>query len=125
LIVIADQLIKLIFVKYQFLSTFCNQGIGFGIEFTKASSILFSSVALVVVASALIYLIVKKLKRELVFPLTLVTAGALSNLLDRIIRDCVVDFINLKIWPSFNLADAIISIGLIWVVIILFSRPDS
>jgi len=124
-IVIADQLTKLIFVNKQLLNASCNQGIGFGIESTKIGSILFSSVALVTVASVLIYLTVRKLKRELIFPLTLVTAGAFSNLLDRFIRGCVADFINLKIWPSFNLADAIITIGLVWVVIILFSSPDS
>jgi signal peptidase II len=37
--------------------------------------------------------------------------GASSNLLDRLWRDGVVDFIDVGFWPVFNLADAAIVIG--------------
>ncbi len=42
-----------------------------------------------------------------------VVAGAFGNVLDRIIRGYVVDFIHLTHWPIFNVADACIVIGLI------------
>ncbi len=43
--------------------------------------------------------------------LGLVVGGALGNLLDRIRTGGVVDFIDLQVWPVFNLADAAITIG--------------
>ena len=44
-------------------------------------------------------------------PLGLVVGGALGNLLDRVRTGGVVDFIDLQVWPVFNLADAAITIG--------------
>jgi len=38
-------------------------------------------------------------------------AGALGNLLDRVLRGFVVDFIRVPYWPVFNLADIWITIG--------------
>jgi lipoprotein signal peptidase len=37
--------------------------------------------------------------------------GAASNLIDRVHHGGIVDFINVKIWPVFNIADAAIVIG--------------
>ena len=42
-----------------------------------------------------------------------VVAGALGNVIDRVVRGYVVDFIHLTHWPVFNVADALIVIGLI------------
>ena len=47
----------------------------------------------------------------------LIFGGALSNLYDRITLGFVVDYIDIRIWPVFNLSDSCISIGigmLIW-----------
>lgn len=43
--------------------------------------------------------------------------GALGNLLDRLVRGHVVDFIHLKFWPVFNVADIAIcvGVGLFWL----------
>jgi signal peptidase II len=53
--------------------------------------------------------------------LGLIAGGALGNLLDRIFRGAVVDFLDFHLgrhhWPAFNLADSGISIGvalLVW-----------
>ncbi len=42
-----------------------------------------------------------------------VFAGALGNVLDRLARGYVIDFIHLSHWPIFNVADACIVVGLI------------
>jgi len=42
----------------------------------------------------------------------LVILGAGSNLLDRFKYGAVIDFIDFKIWPVFNLADVMIVVGL-------------
>lgn len=52
-------------------------------------------------------------------PLGLVLGGGLGNLIDRVVRDTpgVVDFVDLHVWPVWNVADACIVTG---VGIILF-----
>ncbi len=60
--------------------------------------------------------------RTPVAPLGVVLGGGVGNLVDRIVRDHagrVVDFIDLHVWPVFNIADAAIVIGagvLLWQV---------
>jgi signal peptidase II len=59
--------------------------------------------------------------------LGLILGGALGNLTDRIIRGPgvsgrVVDFIDLRIWPVFNLADSAIVIGAFLVALAAFRR---
>ena len=49
--------------------------------------------------------------------LGLVSGGALANLVDRLRQGAVVDFIDVGLWPVFNLADAAIVTGvglLLW-----------
>ena len=52
---------------------------------------------------------------------TVIIAGAIGNLFDRISRGYVVDFLDFNIsnyhWPAFNLADSYISIGFIVIMI--------
>ena len=43
--------------------------------------------------------------------LGLVIGGSLSNLLDRVRLGYVTDFLDLRYWPAFNLADSFIVIG--------------
>ena len=43
--------------------------------------------------------------------LYLILAGTLGNLTDRLRTGYVVDFIDLRVWPVFNLADSFITIG--------------
>ncbi len=47
------------------------------------------------------------------FGFALVLAGAFGNVLDRLARGYVIDFIHLSHWPIFNVADACIVLGLI------------
>lgn len=54
--------------------------------------------------------------------LVLVAAGALGNYMDRIARGCVVDFIHIRHWPVFNVADAYVSVGAILLAFSTF-RP--
>ncbi len=51
--------------------------------------------------------------------IALIIAGAIGNLLSRIFFGYVIDFIDFRIWPAFNIADAAITIGAIVLVISL------
>jgi signal peptidase II len=61
---------------------------------------------------------------RLIVPLGMVLGGGLGNLLDRLFRDPggrVVDFIDLHVWPVFNLADSSIVVGVV-VILLLSAR---
>jgi signal peptidase II len=45
--------------------------------------------------------------------LSLVLAGGIGNLIDRLRFGYVIDFLDLRIWPVFNVADSAITIGAI------------
>jgi len=47
--------------------------------------------------------------------LGLMLGGSVGNLIDRISRGFVTDFIDFRIWPAFNIADSAIVIGVIIV----------
>jgi len=52
-------------------------------------------------------------------PTGLLIGGALGNLIDRLVRGGVTDFIKLPHWPAFNVADISITLGvlaLLWVL---------
>jgi len=52
----------------------------------------------------------------------LLAGGAVGNLADRLLRDGVVDFIDLPAWPSFNVADIAITIGAALLVLSAFGE---
>jgi len=43
--------------------------------------------------------------------LSLITGGALGNLYDRVFLGHVIDFLDFRVWPVFNIADSCICIG--------------
>lgn len=43
--------------------------------------------------------------------LLLVSAGALGNLYDRLAYRFVVDFLDFRVWPVFNVADSCVTVG--------------
>ncbi|MEK7598152.1 MAG: signal peptidase II, partial [Patescibacteria group bacterium] len=56
------------------------------------------------------------------FGLTFILSGALSNVIDRLYFGCVIDFIDLKFWPVFNLADVFITTGVILILLDYFRK---
>jgi signal peptidase II len=56
----------------------------------------------------------------------LVVAGAFGNVLDRLQRGYVVDFIHLQYWPVFNVADIAVCAGgaLVGIVLMRLKNPE-
>ena len=54
--------------------------------------------------------------------LALIITGALSNLYDRLQYGLVIDYINIRFWPVFNLADVMISAGVFIIIKALIWR---
>ena len=108
LIIILDQISKEFVQKY--LEVSCNFGFAFGLGEASWPILLF---ALVLVG----YFFFKEKQKFLIFSLSLIIGGGFANLIDRLTVGCVRDFISVGFWPSFNLADAAITFG---VLLILF-----
>jgi len=53
---------------------------------------------------------------------SLVLGGAVGNLIDRIAHGYVVDFLDLSFWPTFNVADSCISIGIVGLMILSWKK---
>jgi len=52
--------------------------------------------------------------------LALLLAGALGNLIDRIKYRYVIDFLDFRFWPVFNIADIVINIGVGMLIVEMF-----
>lgn len=90
-----------------------NTGTAFGM-LKGISSAFFITVTLIITAF-LIYLCFKDSKNQIAS--SLIIAGALGNLTDRLIYGHVIDFVDLHVdkvhWPAFNIADTAITVGII------------
>ncbi len=63
---------------------------------------------------------------RLAVPLALLFGGSLGNLVDRLRFRAVTDFIDFRVWPVFNIADAAITLGVAALAIfILRERPGA
>ena len=109
-IVAVDQLTKVLVKKFEIAGT-CNLGFAFGFGPGFFNDLI--SLAVLIFVSILL---IREKKRLVMLGYSLVVSGGLSNLIDRLIRGCVTDFINWPIltrWPAFNLADAAITVGVV------------
>ncbi len=116
LLVFIDQLSKYI-VRYFGGFYICNQGIAFGIHLP-----VWLILTLIIGIICFIGLLITNLKFQSASwrtnsPLILILSGAISNLIDRLYNGCVIDFIDLRVWPVFNLADIFICTGVFFLII--------
>ena len=51
-------------------------------------------------------------------------AGAVGNVADRLARGFVIDFIHLRCWPVFNVADVLIVAGIAWLGLLTLTRTS-
>jgi len=109
LVMILDQLIKLVFLKYYPEVVVSNQGMAFGLIDSY-------SVWLIIILLAFLVIFAIKTQTPAKLGFGLVFGGGLSNFIDRIFRGGVVDFESTNL-PAFNLADLAIIIGVLLVVL--------
>lgn len=104
-----------------------NKGAAFGLLSDKGDGFrfIFFFITSVIALVILWYLFIKPYKsdRATQISISLVSGGAIGNLIDRIRLGEVVDFLDFYIgnyhWPAFNLADSAITIGI--VIFFLFN----
>lgn len=56
--------------------------------------------------------------------LALILGGSLSNFIDRLFMGYVIDMIDIRFWPVFNIADSLIVIGVGIILYKLFREKE-
>jgi signal peptidase II len=86
-----------------------NRGAAFGILKNQAALFIFTSLFAII----LLILSLKNNRHKKLFSvaLSLILAGALGNLIDRLFFGYVIDFLDFRVWPVFNIADSAITVG--------------
>ncbi len=145
-VVAADQWSKIVIERHLFLNEFItivpnffdiryirNTGAAFGIMARLPDSARMPFlIGVSLIAMALIFYLFVKAEKERPFyllSLSLVFAGAVGNLIDRIMFGEVRDFLHLHLynlsWPIFNIADSAITVGialLAWELLVVEPR---
>ena len=119
-IILFDQITKFLVEKYLYfkqisvidnvlLFTYVqNRGGAWGIF--NNIPLLFIVLIPIVVIGLFFYAIHSKRKLE-ILSICMIIGGALGNYIDRLFRGYVVDFIDFRIWPVFNVADIFVVLG--------------
>jgi len=93
-----------------------NKGAAFGILRGKTNFLVYATVVFILI----FILVMKKESKKTAFfyiACGFILGGAISNLYDRIFLGYVVDYLDFRIWPVFNLSDSCITTGaflLLW-----------
>ena len=91
-----------------------NEGAAFGMG--QGSGAIFIAIAIVICACAIAWLAVRRKHGKLeVIALSLIVAGGIGNLIDRLTTGYVVDFIRFTFidFPVFNVADICVTCGVV------------
>lgn len=98
-----------------------NTGSAFGLF--KGFNLFFIFFSIIVIIVIFYYLRkIKENEKALQFSVGLLLGGTIGNLIDRLLHGYVIDFIDLRIWPVFNIADSAVTISIILLIILLWRK---
>lgn len=134
ILIIIDQIIKYLVHNYIIndiviinnffsITNLSNYGAAFGI---LSNNIYF----LIFISLILIYFIINEIKKNnnkgYIISLLMILSGALGNLIDRIFRGYVVDYLSFELFsisfPVFNFADMLITFGTIYLIYMIIKE---
>lgn len=106
--------------NFFYLTYINNDGAAFSILVGKRIFLIL--VAIIVIIMLIHYIKKNNIQNKLeIVSLALIIGGSLGNLMDRVVRGYVIDFLDFKIFnynfPIFNLADTFIVIGVILLLL--------
>jgi len=138
---IIDQISKILVIKYIdinnsieliknffYLTYTHNEGAAFSI--LTGQRIFLILIAITILVILFNYIRKNKIKNKVeTVAFSLIIGGSLGNLIDRIIRGYVVDFLDFKIlgynYPIFNIADTFIVVGVFLLLILTFRKEQN
>lgn len=111
-----------LWAPWVYLSHVQNPGAAFGIFSSGGAWLAFVAAALWFIAW-IFRASLQRQPRSVRWAVALGLGGAAGNLVDRIARGAVVDFIDLRFWPVFNLADVAIVLATVILIAASFQIP--
>lgn len=133
IVVVLDQLTKWLAVEFLktkgslaliphvfHLSYVENTGIAFGLfqHHPKLLTFMIGTGVVILVFYAPVWFRSASRLKQIAY--SMILGGAIGNLIDRIRFQYVIDFLDFRVWPVFNVADSCITIGvlmLMWLVL--------
>ncbi len=97
-----------------------NTGVAFSLF--QGGGTLLIVVTAVAILGVIVFFLARPERPGAWVPAGLLVGGAVGNLIDRLARGSVTDFIDLPLWPAFNLADVGITFGVLALLYVL-ERP--
>jgi signal peptidase II len=94
-----------------------NKGVAFGA--LAGGGAVVAALTGLALGALIVYFVLRSNTPHLWLPVGLLLGGALGNLADRARMGSVTDFIDPRLWPAFNVADACVVCGvlvLLWVI---------
>lgn len=124
-LVAIDQITKFFIVGYEknIINDFLkicivqNYGGAFGVGQTGTMTFIITNVIVIGIIIRFMYMQEKQIDKRTYFALSLIIAGAIANLIDKLFKGYVVEFIVIKSL-AFNFADILIVLG--WILLALF-----
>lgn len=126
LLILIDQISKVI-IQYKYQNPIGNEilgitlientGMAFGFNNGNTKNIILTGLILLIIIN-FIKNQKERIDKKNAVAISMILAGGISNLIDRIIKGGVIDFIKIKYFAIFNIADCYIVIG--WILLIIF-----
>ena len=131
ILVIIDQLSKILISKCDVQITLIknllnityveNRGMVFGVA--QGSVYIMGAISFVVCIALIAYIVkLKKDRQKVENSIYMILAGGIGNMIDRLFRGYVIDFIHTPFIATFNLADSFVVIGVILLSITYIYR---
>ncbi len=125
-LILLDQISKMLIIKYYQtpiekgvigITLIQNTAMAFGFSSGNTKNIVLTSIVLLIVINFVCNQ-KDRIDTKTAVALSLVLAGGVSNLMDRVLKGGIVDFIKIKNFAIFNIADCYIVLG--WILLIVF-----
>lgn len=120
------------FIKHWNWTLIYNRGSAFGFLADKSGwqQLFFATIAFLTSIAIIYYLLKKQYSALAGVAISLILSGAMGNLLDRInssgkVTDFIQWYIGKYYWPSFNIADSAICVGVFLLIVESFSVKKS
>jgi len=106
-----------------------NAGVAFGLFSGRNTSVTLSALGILALILVAVYFALARTRdRWRMTALSLVMGGAVGNLTDRLASGAVTDFLDFHVgshhWPSFNVADSAITVGIVLLALDVFRSLD-
>ena len=95
-----------------------NLGAAFGI--LKGQNWLFISASILVFLIIIYYYNTIIYNRLLVFASAFILSGTVGNMMDRLFFGRIIDYISFSFWPTFNISDASLTVGIVLFLVYIY-----